>query len=1115
MKKIELPPRGIETLFGVHDQNIKYLESLLDVRIDVRGQDLTIDGDPKDVATVERILEDFTALFTEGKAFTDKELREAFAQIAEDRAYSLRDHFTKARFNPAGKKQVAPKSANQRHYIEAIQNKDVVFGVGVAGTGKCIAGDSLVLTARGMIEIGLLATATQASDQLPIDLTIQGIDGAEEASHFYKGGVADTLQLTTRLGYSIEATPEHPLLTLDTAGALKWRRADELAVGHVVALQRGQRMFGTETPVDFAYQPTSAHDHCSKPVALEKLDAEFAYLMGVLTGDGCLTFRNRVILSSADESIVAAFSSMVARFGLHVFRNGVERPYDYIIASSQLYQLLAHLGMSTGKAATKSIPRSILAAPESIIAAFLRGLFDADGTVEKRDGLVSLSSVSEKLLRQVQIVLLNFGIVSSKSIKRTHLDGAPHLSHLLAMAGAEAERFHDLIGFALERKRARRQVRRANTNVDVVPHLGAVLSAAMRGTTFTRAEHQLFGDYRREYRRPSYPKLEKFVTSLSAHGIQNQPLGQMRELLDRRLLFVEIAAIKESRTQVYDLTVPRTHSFVANGFVNHNTYLAVAMAVQALMQKQVSRIVLARPAVEAGEKLGFLPGDLQDKVDPYLRPLYDALFDLIDAERVTKLLEKRVIEVAPLAFMRGRAQPLHSRVLTPVGWRRMGDLRRGDLVIASDGQPTKVLGVFPQGEKMVYRLTMTDGSSTLACAEHLWAVSTMEDKRRHKAQRLLQTQEMMGNVRRHHQYRYELPLLSAPVNWSSREVLLEPYSLGLLLGDGCITGKTSPSFTTSDAELVSSLELSLADMKLSFRRKSNIDYYITNPLAGKGGHFSQMPRNPLTQALRKLNLSGTYSSTKFIPEVYLFNSAEVRLSVLQGLLDTDGGPVVQEGRTCRIQYTTTSERLRDDVLFLVRSLGGVAYWRRRKAEGRKPRYANGREVPYRHDAFVLDIRLPENLEPFRLQRKADIYRAHGGGRPVRFIRSIEPVGVQATQCISVAATDSLYVTDDFILTHNTLADAFIILDEAQNTTSEQMKMFLTRIGFGSKAVITGDVTQIDLPTGRRSGLVEAERILSGVEGIEFVYFTDKDVMRHRLVQMIIRAYENHASKSGL
>jgi len=317
LKKIELPPRAIETLFGVHDQNIKYLESLLDVRVDARGQDLNVDGDPRDVETVERILEDFADLFREGKGFTDRELREAFAQIAEDRTYSLRDYFTKARFNPAGKKQVAPKSATQRRYIESIQANDCVFGIGPAGTGK--------------------------------------------------------------------------------------------------------------------------------------------------------------------------------------------------------------------------------------------------------------------------------------------------------------------------------------------------------------------------------------------------------------------------------------------------TYLAVAMAIQALTQKQVSRIILARPAVEAGERLGFLPGDLQEKVDPYLRPLYDALFDLIEAERVTKMLEKRIIEIAPLAFMRGR----------------------------------------------------------------------------------------------------------------------------------------------------------------------------------------------------------------------------------------------------------------------------------------------------------------------------------------------------------------------------TLAEAFIILDEAQNTTSEQMKMFLTRIGFGSKAVITGDVTQIDLPTGKRSGLIEAERVLSGVEGIDFVYFTDKDVVRHRLVQMIIRAYESHASKSGL
>ena len=96
----------------------------------------------------------------------------------------------------------------------------------------------------------------------------------------------------------------------------------------------------------------------------------------------------------------------------------------------------------------------------------------------------------------------------------------------------------------------------------------------------------------------------------------------------------------------------------------------------------------------------------------------------------------------------------------------------------------------------------------------------------------------------------------------------------------------------------------------------------------------------------------------------------------------------------------------------------------------------------------------------------------------------------------------------------TLNDSFVILDEAQNTTSEQMKMFLTRLGFGSKAVITGDVTQIDLPTGRMSGLVEAMKVVGSIEGISFVHFDDRDVVRHKLVQQIVKAYEAFTNGSG-
>ena len=103
--------------------------------------------------------------------------------------------------------------------------------------------------------------------------------------------------------------------------------------------------------------------------------------------------------------------------------------------------------------------------------------------------------------------------------------------------------------------------------------------------------------------------------------------------------------------------------------------------------------------------------------------------------------------------------------------------------------------------------------------------------------------------------------------------------------------------------------------------------------------------------------------------------------------------------------------------------------------------------------------------------------------------------------------DTIEIAPLAFMRGRTLNNAFIILDEAQNTTSAQMKMFLTRIGYGSKAIVTGDITQIDLPTGKKSGLIEAKNILTNIKGIEFIYFSKDDVVRHQLVSKIIDAYE--------
>lgn len=169
LKKIELPPQGLKTLFGVQDQNIKYLETLLDLSIGARGNELLVDGDPQNIQTAEQILKDFGELFDQGNTFTDKELRDAFKQIAEDKAYSLKDYFTRARFNPSGKKAVAPKTANQRRYIEAVQDKDLTFGIGPAGTGKSFLAVALAVQAlfsKQVDRIILTRPAVEAGEKL-------------------------------------------------------------------------------------------------------------------------------------------------------------------------------------------------------------------------------------------------------------------------------------------------------------------------------------------------------------------------------------------------------------------------------------------------------------------------------------------------------------------------------------------------------------------------------------------------------------------------------------------------------------------------------------------------------------------------------------------------------------------------------------------------------------------------------------------------------------------------------------------------------------------------------------------------------------------------------------
>ncbi len=169
MRKIPVPEEGIETLFGSYDENLRFLESLLNVRISTQGSDLLVDGDPTSLATVERLVGQLGVLLRAGYQFSNGDVKTAAQLVLDDESVDLRDFFIKGTLRASGKRQVAPKSANQRRYLDAIERSDIVFGIGPAGTGKtylAVAEGVSFLLAKKVNRIILARPAVEAGERL-------------------------------------------------------------------------------------------------------------------------------------------------------------------------------------------------------------------------------------------------------------------------------------------------------------------------------------------------------------------------------------------------------------------------------------------------------------------------------------------------------------------------------------------------------------------------------------------------------------------------------------------------------------------------------------------------------------------------------------------------------------------------------------------------------------------------------------------------------------------------------------------------------------------------------------------------------------------------------------
>ncbi len=330
-------------------------------------------------------------------------------------------------------------------------------------SGKCVRGDTLVFTDRGLLPIkALMPEKAGVHEFIPLSCGVQGREGPARASHFYNGGQSPTLRVTTRLGFSLEGTPEHRLWVRHSDGREDWKRLADLDVGDRVVLEPNSDLWGSE--VALKRDVPNLHGNTIQYKLPAALSPDLAYLLGVLLGDGTLTYENYVCFTNSDPWLVQEFQRIVReQFDCPVRVVG-ERG-DYRICSKQIRMFLAANGLGYQNAVSKEIPGCIRCAPRDLVVAFLRGLFDTDGTVT-RLGNVGYSTSSPRLAEEVQLLLLNLGIVASRRLKRTKSNP----SYVLSINGEDALRYHERIGFGLPRKRARATLlSRAAPNPQVRP----------------------------------------------------------------------------------------------------------------------------------------------------------------------------------------------------------------------------------------------------------------------------------------------------------------------------------------------------------------------------------------------------------------------------------------------------------------------------------------------------------------------------------------------------------------------------------------------------------------------------------------------------------------------
>jgi ribonucleoside-diphosphate reductase alpha chain len=884
--------------------------------------------------------------------------------------------------------------------------------------GGCVVPETRVSTATGMVQIGTLGPTeaeAQSWHHLPHPVTVATDNGSQKAEEFYFNGLAAVRHLRTKNGYHFTGTPEHRIRVIDPDGAYVWRHLKDVQVGDWVALQR----YTYPDSTDYRF-PTSDRISQFNAKAITMPDrptAELGEFIGYFIGDGSIDSYNanqstgRLILTVADaEPEVGERLLQLARDLFGITPNVQKKPNDastnYFFASAELVAWLKHIGVTKTSTLGMRVPEIVFQAGAEFARGFLRGLFTANGCMSA-EGYPSLYSISPGLVEDVQQLLLALGIPSSSSVttNRENAFGKNSVYKLRVITREGMREFAEQIAFMSPAKNARldEELEKAWEFNDVIPDQSALAAelydgpgrGSSPGRRLRGADRELYRDIQHDL--PGVAAPHQLARSRlrdpgeKHEAVRNSPRAAF---LTNNQFYDQIAEIEDDEAVTVDLSVAETHTYIANGFVSHNSRRGANMGILRVDHPDIEKFIDCK--LTGGITNFNISVAITDAfMDALAR---DTTYDLVDPhtgevvrqERARAIFD-RIVKAAwatgdpGLVFIdranHSTANPIpdielleatnpcvvgETRLATSKGLQRMDALCGGaeELVVATDVRAPAQLGevqvvnggtlagptgvryfeavpVFQTGKQVpVRRLITSHGIEITATPNHRF-LTTQGYKRLDELEfgdeLLLQSAEGSWSQDRRlpevaYGIRSESRLRAKMERGEAQPPTEWSQDLGEVLGYVLGDGYVRRSVTADVLGIAISLED--ADVKDAIQSRLKAWFGYDGTATERQGHFQIQYEGTVAAFLQGLGIASVRAHEKRVPENIFAAPRDAVIGFLRGLFSADGSVQVSStnGRSCTVRLATSSKGLAQDVQQLLLNLGIVSSVKLRREE---------------------------------------------------------------------------------------------------------------------------------------------------------------------------------------